>query len=126
MERFTEYELAEAERAIASALGKSEKVLTKLRPGTPQHGLTERGIEAYRIAFSLIEQERGGTRTLCPKEQLERARETMASFVVRVERVLPKFAPGTSQHTLAMRRIAAFELAGTLIEQTLDERSAAD
>ncbi|MCL2167190.1 MAG: acetyltransferase [Clostridiales bacterium] len=53
----TKHELQEAIRSINSTLGKCEKAITKLKPGTSSHTLTKRRIEAFNIAVSLIERE---------------------------------------------------------------------
>ncbi len=50
------HELSEALRSIESTLGKCEKALLKLREGTPQHTLTTRRIEAFKIAVELIKE----------------------------------------------------------------------
>jgi hypothetical protein len=47
-------DLREALRSIESTLGKCEKAQTKLREGTPQHTLTKRRIDAFRIAVDLL------------------------------------------------------------------------
>ena len=39
------------------------------------------------------------------------------SLFIRVESILPKFAAGTPQHTLAIRRLRAFEIAQVLIRR---------
>lgn len=57
MSIYTEQELLEAKRSIASTLGKCEKAILKLTPGKSQHTLTRRRIEAFRIALDLIDQE---------------------------------------------------------------------
>ena len=49
-------ELREALRSIESTLSKCEKALMKLSEGTPQHTLTKRRIEAFRIATALIKE----------------------------------------------------------------------
>lgn len=115
MPQFTPGELSEARRAIASALGKSEKALMKLKDGMPQYGITIRGIEAYRISISLIDK----CGVHYSAEELGRAEKRLAETVLRVEKVMSKFAPGTSQHTLAVRRIAAFNIAAELIRSEL-------
>jgi hypothetical protein len=56
---FTPGDLEEALRAIRSTLGKCEKVLPKLTPGTGQHTLLTRRIKALTIAAVLIERELG-------------------------------------------------------------------
>lgn len=57
MQDYTNEELTEALRAIASTIGKCEKVQPKLKEGTPQHTLLIRRIKALRIASALIERE---------------------------------------------------------------------
>jgi hypothetical protein len=56
MDSFTNEELEEALRAIASTIGKCEKVQPKLKQGTAQHTLLIRRIKALHIASSLIMQ----------------------------------------------------------------------
>ena len=56
---YTPEELAEDRRSIASTLGKCEKALDKLRPGSSAHTLTVRRIRAFRIALALIGRELG-------------------------------------------------------------------
>ena len=53
-ENYTQEELREALRAIESTIGKCEKALPKLRPGTSQHTLLVRRIKAFQIASDLI------------------------------------------------------------------------
>jgi hypothetical protein len=50
------HDLSEALRSIESTLSKCEKALLKLREGTPQHTLTTRRIEAFKIAVELIKE----------------------------------------------------------------------
>ena len=112
MSAYSQEDLYQARRAIASTLSKSEKVLTKLREGTGQHTMTSAGIRAYQIAIALIEQEAGAAvEGAYARDELNAALETIALARRRVENILPKFKPGTPQHTLAVRRIAAFQIA---------------
>jgi hypothetical protein len=57
MDNFTKEELDEALRAIDSTIAKCEKVLPKLKNGTPQHTLLIRRIKALHIASALIKRE---------------------------------------------------------------------
>ena len=116
----SEVDLSEAARAISSALMKSEKVLLKVKEGSPQFRMTEENIRAFQIALALIRREQGAQDALVfGKEELASAQAAFASMTARVEKVLPKFAGGTSQHTLAVRRIRAFEIAEHLIQAEL-------
>ena len=119
MRLFSEVELQEAARAIASTLMKSEKAILKLKEGSPQQRLTARGIEAYSLALALIARELGEVLeiTAFTKGECEQACEAFAFATTRVNSILPKFAPGTPQHTLAIRRLRAFTIAQELIQR---------
>ncbi len=113
----SEAELSEAARAIASALSKSEKAILKLKEGSPQFRPTAENIRAFQIASALIRREQGGMEAFAfGKEELAPAQATYASMIVCVEKIQPKFAVGTSQHTLTVRRLRAFEIAANLIQ----------
>ena len=120
---FSERELREAAQAIASTRMKSEKAILKLKEGSPQHRLTARGIAAYSLALQLIARELGqSTEQLAfSKESLDQAVEAFAFAATRVESILPKFAAGTPQHTLAVRRLRAFAIAQELIRRETQE-----
>ena len=122
------YDLSEARRAIESALHKSEKALLKLKQGTFSHTLTLQGIKAYRIALELIDEANepndntdGNSLTRTEADMLDTV-QFFESTIARVQKVLPKFVEGTPQHTLAVRRIRAFEIAETLIQERLRQR----
>jgi hypothetical protein len=54
------------------------------------------------------------------KEQLEMAKFQLNSVKQKTEKFVDKFKVGTAQHTLAIRRIDAFNLAVTLIDTELN------
>jgi len=120
---FSEAELREAARAIESTLRKSEKAILKLRSGSAQHRLTARGIAAYTLALALIARELGEApeNVPCAEEELVQASVAFSFAATRVEKILPKFAAGTPQHTLAVRRLRALEIAGALIRIRSEE-----
>lgn len=117
-EIFSQAELEEAARAITSTRMKSEKAIMKLREGTAQQRLTARGIAAYSLALYLIARELGESQDVLAftQEELTQAKEAFVFAATRVAGILPKFAAGTPQHTLAVRRLRAFEIATALIE----------
>lgn len=53
------------------------------------------------------------------KEELEEALRSIASTISKCEKVQPKLKPGTSQHTLLIRRIKALNIAIALIKREL-------
>ena len=119
MHSFSETELREAARAIASTQMKSEKAIGKLKVGSAQHSLTARGIAAYTLALALIARALGEAQaeTAFSNDALQQANEAFAFATERVSSILPKFAAGTPQHTLAIRRLHAFAIAQALIQQ---------
>lgn len=121
MHSFPEMELREAARAIASTQMKSDKAILKLKENTAQYRLTARGIAAYSLALWLLARELGEASDATPyaKEELEQAQEAFTFATERVQSILPKFATGTPQHTLAVRRLSAFEIARALIRQEI-------
>ncbi len=54
------------------------------------------------------------------KEELEEALRAIASTIAKCEKVQPKLKPGSSQHTLLIRRIKALQIASKLIERELE------
>lgn len=55
------------------------------------------------------------------KEELEEALRAIASTISKCEKVQPKLKPGTSQHTLLVRRIRALQIASVLVKRELGE-----
>jgi hypothetical protein len=53
------------------------------------------------------------------KDELNEALRAIASTISKCEKVQPKLKPGTSQHTLLVRRIKAFQVAAALIQREL-------
>jgi hypothetical protein len=53
------------------------------------------------------------------KEELEEALRAIASTISKCEKVQPKLKPGTSQHTLLVRRVKALHIASALIQREL-------
>lgn len=54
------------------------------------------------------------------KEELEEALRAIVSTISKCEKVQSKLKPGTSQHTLLIRRIKALRIASSLITRELE------
>ncbi len=52
-------------------------------------------------------------------QELQEAKRSIASTLSKCEKALLKLTPGRSQHTLTVRRIAAFQIALELIDREL-------
>lgn len=55
--KYEKTELEESVRQFLSLINKTEKVLTKLKEGTPQYTLSARRLTAYKLALSLIQKQ---------------------------------------------------------------------
>ena len=114
----TAEEREEALRAIDSTIRKNEKaretLLAKEPPRVGQAGRVERNLEALRLASALVS---GGAAAYSGEERAAAGR-TLEALTGQVEKALPKFRPGTPQHTLAVRRIRAFRAALALLDET--------
>jgi len=60
------------------------------------------------------------------KEELQEACNTIEPTISQLEQMESKFKTGTSQHTLLIRRVKAFNIAIMLIKQELQEREITD
>ncbi len=58
-------------------------------------------------------------------EELSEALRAITSTIGKCENVQPKLKPGSSQHTLLVRRIKALTIASVLITQALEAQNAA-
>lgn len=56
------------------------------------------------------------------EEEMKEAIRSIESTISKCEKVLPKLKQGTSQHTLLVRRIKAFQIASSLIKEKLDNK----
>lgn len=114
MNKFTEKELQEALKPIASLISKSEKSQQKLTHGTWQHKMLGDNIKALRYAESLIIGDTTNKEQLTQQDLLEVLR-SIASMIYKTEKYQDKFLPGTSQHTLQQNRLNALRIAERLI-----------
>lgn len=105
----------EALRPILSLLGKSEKACQKLTPGTWQHTMLKKNIDALRVASLLMNADE-----VVPQNDLRDALIAISDMASRTEMALSKFEPGTSQHTLQCNRLNALRLAEALVEQEIE------
>lgn len=53
-------------------------------------------------------------------QELAEADRAIQSTIAKCEKVLPKLKPGTSQHTLLVRRIRALQISVELIRRELE------
>ncbi len=108
----------QALRPLASLIGKSEKAQRKLAPGTWQHAMLRDNLKALRLAVALLDPAAEKPGDLAPAD-LQDALRAFESMIDKTAKVQPKFAPGTSQHTLLRNRLQALRLAAATIQAAL-------
>lgn len=59
-------------------------------------------------------------------EELSEARRAIDSTLHKCEKALEKLRPGSSSHTLTVRRIRAFQIALELIDREMEEGAGPD
>jgi hypothetical protein len=110
MDDDTADEVEAARAPLVSLLGKSEKALPKLAPGTWQRTRLEADVRALRIALALLGGGDGGA-VEPAREALDEAVRALESMIERVAGTKTTFAPGTSQRSLQRNRLRALRAA---------------
>jgi hypothetical protein len=111
--------IEQARPPIASLISKSEKAQHKLMPGTWQHSMLENNLKALRLADGLMNQ----TSATVECEGLHEAARALDSMIDRTAKVLPKFPSGSSQHSLLRNRLAALQVARTLMTMKTEHKT---
>lgn len=112
--------LEAAQKAIASTLRKEEKALITMSAKQAKQWQLDRlaeSIRHHRTMLALAEKQE-----VC-REDVEAALAAIPGYIANVEKILPKFQPGTPQHTLGTRRIDAYRAAEELGRQKLEENT---
>jgi hypothetical protein len=113
-----EIEMQEELRPIASLISKSEKAQQKLSPGSWQHAMLQRNLQALRLAFALMTGETDKANRFSV-DDLQEALDAFAAMISKSEQGQAKFAVGTSHYSLQQNRIAALRKAEALIRVKL-------
>ena len=113
-------DLMKAHRALLSLKIKSEKASDKLKEGSWQKKKMIICTKSADMAVRLID---GETVPPTGREMLRGADECLKDALRRADDTIGKFATGSSQHTLQKNRIAALEVALTLIEIQMEALS---
>jgi hypothetical protein len=118
IDHFTQEDLQEALRPIASLISKSEKAQQKLASGTWQQSMLRDNLRALTIAYALMNTEADEPNRFA-RDDLQEALRALASMISKTETTQVKFSPGTSPHTLARNRLKALRIASALITRSL-------
>lgn len=82
----------------------------------------QKRLDASKVALNLLQSIWQGQTLNSTPEELKSAQATLQQIKPSIEKLLPKFAVGTAQHTIATRRLAAFALVDQYIEELLTNR----
>jgi hypothetical protein len=124
MNEFTTPELEAAQKALQSIIRKSEKVRDTLSQKQPpriaQLAMVSQRLKMVCVASWMINKALNeNIAGEYSKEELKEALQSIPMLRNQIEKVQSKFKEGTPQHTLAVRRIRAFNIAVELIEKEL-------
>lgn len=115
----TTQDLEAAQASISSTIRKSEKACATLsqkqQPRLGQMAMLSKNIQNLSVMLALIRRRLGDVADPPSAQAMEEALRAIPSYIGQIEKVLPKFPVGTPQHTLALRRIAAYRLAESLL-----------
>lgn len=112
--------LEQAQKTISSTLCKNEKAYETLsqkqnfRPWQLQ--MVAAHVKDFRLMLRIIKNQEIGA---FEREELEGLQQKIPLYIGQIEKVKPKFKAGTSQHTLAVRRIEAYCIVSKGIEVEL-------
>jgi hypothetical protein len=115
MDNFTEQELQQALRPIASLISKSEKAQQKLATGTWQYKMLRDNLKALRHAAMLITGDTNN-KDKFTLDDLHEALRAFSAIIARSEKAQAIFLPGTSHHTLQRNRLNALCIGEKLIK----------
>ncbi len=118
MDKYSQAEKEEAIKALRSSIGKCEKTLSKLKDGSWQKRWTGRQLETYYLSVGLLEP----APVQYSGDQLTAAAQTLNELMEKCKGLPEKFIEGSAQNTLARRRLKAFSIALTLINEQTDKQ----
>lgn len=126
MDDFTEKDMEEALRALASMISRTEKSEEKFAQGTSQHTLQKNRLKALQIASALISkgQAESDGADCYTEEDLKNALAPITSLISKSEKARGKLAQGTWQHTMLSENLKALYIALPLLTKALSDINA--
>lgn len=120
MYKYTEQELAEALRVVASTIVNCENLQPKFAAGTSQHTLLKNRLKAMVISKALLSAET--IMDKYTKEELLEALRPVSSIISKCEKGQSKFVEGSSQYNRFENIIKAMVLSKLLIADEIGKR----
>lgn len=104
---------------IKSLLSKSEKAREKLTPGTWQHTMLTKNINALQVASLLMIEDEDVS-----ENDLRIALDALSDMASRSEKALSKFELGTSHHSFQRNRLNALHVAEAVVKRKVERSNA--
>lgn len=111
--------------ALESVIRKSERTLESMIAKNPKASaihLTTQRLKATKIALSILHSEWDGVPFTYDLEETKETRDVINKMLPTLIKFQNKFQPGTAQHTLATRRIMAYQFAATYLGHGLHQQ----
>ncbi|MEI2666269.1 hypothetical protein [Rossellomorea sp. LJF3] len=117
MEQVTPEEQQQLIEAFRSIIRKSENALARMKPGTPQTNLLEKRLKAARIGEEVLHACWEGKELVVSKDELLMAKEVLKGLLLMLPSFLEKTKPGSGQRTYIERRIKAFQIVVSYLDE---------
>ncbi|MGG3915866.1 hypothetical protein [Rossellomorea vietnamensis] len=116
MKPFTQEEQQSIE-AFKSIIRKSENALARMNPGTPQTNLLEKRLNAARIGVDVLHARWEGKELDASQDELLAAKVVLEGLLLMLPSFLEKTKPGSGQRTYIERRIKAFQIVVSYLDE---------
>ena len=117
MEKVTPEEKQQSIEAFQSIIRKSENALASMSSGSPQTKLLEKRLRAARIGVETLHARWEGKHLEISNEELVEAKQLLEGLLLMLPGFLEKTKPGSGQRTYIERRIKAFQMAVSYLNE---------
>ncbi|MGG4166491.1 hypothetical protein ABEW00_03290 [Rossellomorea vietnamensis] len=120
MKQFTPEGQEQSIEAFRSVIRKSENALARMKPGTLQTNLLEKRLKAARVGEDVLHARCEGNKLDASQEELVAAKEVLEGLLLMLPSFLEKTKPGSGQRTYIERRIKAFQIAASYLDDEIN------
>ncbi|WP_341356735.1 hypothetical protein [Rossellomorea sp. y25] len=120
MENMTAEEKQHTIEAFLSIIRKSENALSHMKPDAPQTKLLEKRLKAARIGTDVLHARWEGKDLDVSKEDMIETKGVLEGLLLTLPSFLEKLKPGSGQRTYIERRIKAFQIAVSYLNDSFN------
>ncbi|MBW3111611.1 hypothetical protein KYJ26_07205 [Bacillus sp. MCCB 382] len=117
MDNITNEEKQQSIEAFQSVIRKSENALASMKSGSAQSRLLEKRLKAARIGEGLLAARWEGKELDVSHDELVEAKQVLEGLLLMLPGFLEKTKPGSGQRTYIERRIKAFQMAVSYLNE---------